>query len=268
VKDVVVCWKWLGERAPTQVGVSHADEAALALARHLTGDTGSVTVLLSGPPGADAAAREALARGATSAGRLDGAGDEPSRDVAGALARAIAEDHDVDLIVCGDASFDRGSGSVPAFVAAQLDWPQALGLLELAPTPDGALTATRRLDQGRREQLVIRGRAVVSVEPGVARPQRASLVALRAARTASIQVRPGPPPLAEPPGERVPFRPRARVVAAPSGEDALTRVRDLADSDTAAHATDTAELDPSSAAARIVELLAQWGYRKGGRRGP
>lgn len=263
--DVIVCWKWLGEHAPTQVEVSHADEAALAVARQLAGKTGSVTVVLSGPPAAEAAAREALARGAASALRLEAAGDEPSAQVAGALVGVILEERDTDLVVCGDASSDRGSGSVPAFIAAYLGWPQALGLLELAPAPDGALTATRRLDQGRRERLVIRGRAVVSVEPGVARPQRASLGALRAARTAPIHVRPGPQPCAEPLGLSVPFRPRARVVAAPSAEDALTRVRQLADSDAAAHATDSVELDPPAAAAHIVALLTQWGYRTGGR---
>ncbi len=32
-------------------------------------------------------------------------------------------------VVCGDVSADRGSGAVPAFLAAELDAAQALGLV-------------------------------------------------------------------------------------------------------------------------------------------
>ena len=60
----------------------------------------------------------------------------------------------------------------------------------------------------------------------------------------------------------LPYRPRARAFAAPSGE-ALDRVRLLTDPSgggaKASH-TELVTLDPAAAAARILEALAGWGY--------
>ena len=97
-------------------------------------------------------------------------------------------------MVCGDVSADRGSGSVPAFVAAELGVAQALGLVERRPaTATAARRVTRRLDGGRREVLAVTAPAVLSVEGAVARLRRASLPAELAARTAPIEVVPGRP---------------------------------------------------------------------------
>ena len=58
--------------------------------------------------------------------RIDAPATSPSAAVAPALA-AVAAGRD--WVVCGDVSADRGSGSVPAFLAAELDAAQALGLV-------------------------------------------------------------------------------------------------------------------------------------------
>src|SRR4051795_12737355 len=91
-------------------GCSEADRAALewalVLAARWSGDVTAVTV---GPAGADALLRGALALRVTRAVRGDGSSDQASESVAGALADVFAG---FDLIVAGDASLDRGSGSV------------------------------------------------------------------------------------------------------------------------------------------------------------
>ena len=76
--------------------------------------------------------------------------------VAAALAAGVSAD--ATSSAAATISLDRGSGSVPAFLAAQLGAAQALGpggRRRSTPRP-GVVTATRRLDGGRRERL--RGR--------------------------------------------------------------------------------------------------------------
>ena len=71
--------------------------------------------------------REALAVGAARAVRIDAPGDvRRATPVAAALATVVAG---ATWVVCGDVSADRGSGSVPAFLAAELGVAQALGLV-------------------------------------------------------------------------------------------------------------------------------------------
>jgi electron transfer flavoprotein beta subunit len=122
-----------------------------------------------------------------------------------------------DIVVCGDASTDRGTGSTPAFLAHLLGGVQALGLVELT-TVDGRLHALRRLDGGRRERLVFDAPAVCSVEPADGTVlRRASLPATLAARRAEIPVvRAGS--LDVPGGAATPYRPRPHALPAPAGE--------------------------------------------------
>jgi electron transfer flavoprotein beta subunit len=163
-------------------------------------------------------------------------------------------------VVCGDYSLDRGSGSVPALIAAQRGIAQALVLVDVGADGEGRLRALRRLDGGRREELSVSSPAVVSVEGSIARLRRASLTAELAARTATIEVVAGPTGPRETPIEEGPYRPRARVLPGPTGADALTRIRDLLASGAAVVHGDTVTLDPPEAAARIVQSLREWGY--------
>ena len=162
-------------------------------------------------------------------------------------------------MLCGDASADRGSGAVPAFVAAQLGAAQALGLVVLT-VGAGDLRATRRLDGGRREILDVAPPAVLSVEGGVARLRRATLTAELAARTAPVEEVTGPRGPTETADVARPYRPRARALAAPSG-GALDRVRRLTDAGRRRTAHEVVTLDPPDAAKRILAALRDWGYR-------
>ena len=152
-----------------------------------------------------------------------------------------------------------GRGAVPAYLAAELGVAQALGLVAVTTSP-GTLTATRRLDGGRREILDVTAPAVLSVEGAVAPLRRASLGAELAARTAMVEEVAGPSGPIETADAIRPYRPRARALAAPSG-GALDRVRRLTDAGRRHTTHELAVLDPPAAAARILAALREWGYR-------
>lgn len=281
VPRIVVCWKWVsldGEREadPRWAGVSAADEAALEIALQLAerctwtptpGEPPPVTVVCVGPPAADEVLRDALAAGATDVVRVDAADHLDSRTVAAALCEIVA---DAELVLCGDYSIDRGTGSVPVFLAAERGLAQALGVVAIdidrsssgssddTPTP---LRVTRRLDGGRREVLDVGLPAMVSVEGAVARLRRAPLAAELAARRADIPTVPGPQGIPRD-AEVHPFRPRPRLLPAPSG-DSLDRVRQLLDVGGDEVHAELVTLDPPEAAARIVTQLREWAYLPG-----
>jgi electron transfer flavoprotein beta subunit len=268
---VAVCWKWVSiiasrgnDRNDVDAddrwsGVSPADEAALECALGIAGTNGDVTVVCVGPREADVGLRAAIAAGATRAVRVDASGHGDSRVVAGELSAIVAGS---DIVLCGDYSLDRGTGSVPAFLAHELGAAQALGLVELSTMvdDDASLRAVRRLDGGRREILAVTAPAVLSVEGSVARLRRASLGAVLAAKTAPIEVVVGTPHDEPVAAVVAPYRPRARTMPAPTGS-VLSRVRDILDigGETGAH-SDAVTLAPADAALRILEQLEAWGY--------
>ena len=265
---IAVCWKWVSldrEREADRrwSGVSAADEAALDVAltiadtaRAASDEPSDVTVICLGPASADDVLRDALAAGATSALRVDASTELDSHVVAVALAEHLGGQ---DLVLCGDYSLDRGTGSVPAFLADELSSAQALGLLEVrAAGPQGSLRVVRRLDGGRREILDVTPPAVLSVEGSAANLRRASLAASLAARTASIETVRGPHGRL-PEAEIHPYRPRARVVPAPAG-GSLDRVRQILDIGGGEVHAELVTLDPPAAASKILDQLRDWGY--------
>lgn len=263
---ITVCWKWVSldrEREADQrwSGVSAADEAALEIALRI-GETadGDITVLCLGPASADAVLRDAIAVGASSAIRIDASTELDSRVVAIALAEHASGS---DLVLCGDYSLDRGTGSVPAFLADELSYAQALGLIEVGDDETGGLGANplrvlRRLDGGRREVLDVTLPAVLSVEGSAARLRRASLTASLAARGAAVRVERGPHGRL-PEAEIHPFRPRPRVLPAPDG-GSLSRVRQILDVGGGDVHAELLTLDPQAAASKIIDQLHDWGY--------
>lgn len=266
---IAVCWKWVSldsdsEADPRWSGVSGADEAALELALTIAerAPSSEVMVISLGPPSADDVLREALAVGASAVTRINASTQLDSRAVAVALAQHLAG---YDLVLCGDYSLDRGTGSVPAFLAGELASAQALGLLEVHPASDGrtnALRVLRRLDGGRREILEVTAPAVLSVEGSAASLRRAALAASLDARSAAITVVAGPHGHMQE-AEIHPYRPRARVLPAPAGA-ALDRVRQVLDVGGGDSHAELLTLDPPSAAARIVDQLREWGYLETG----
>ena len=109
-------------------------------------------------------------------------------------------------------------------MAAALDVAQALGLVDVGGVGGGEpLGVTRRLDGGRREVLAVTAPAVLSVEGAVARLRRASLPAELAARTAPIEVVPGPTGPVEHGDAVAPYRPAVARRAGTVGHRARSR---------------------------------------------
>ena len=203
--QLVVCAKWTDLRPVVDplhgnavaqshgAGFSDADRAALEVALRLGEHWDAETTLVAlGPDDADDALRDLAASGVARVVRIASRGDLPSDRVAAQLAAAIRRvvGDDPLVVVCGDASADRGSGSVPAFLADELGAAQALGLIQaVAPGPVGdGVAALRRLDGGRRERLSITAPAVLSVEGGAGTLRRASLAASLAAKDLAVEV--------------------------------------------------------------------------------
>ena len=253
---IAACVKWIGDRAVT--GISAADQAAIEMAlRHGEATRSSVIAVTVGSAEADRCLRDALACGAATAIRVDAPDDMDSAAVAAALVPVVGHSS---AVWCGDYSADRGSGSVPAFLAELLDRQQALGLVG-AEFVD-PLRVVRRLDGGRREVLRITGQAVLSVEGSVTRLRRAPLRAALTAQSTEVLpygMRTLPSAASTAPSVR-PYRPRARVLSAPAGSTALERLRTLTDASAAPQPGETLEAGPADAAARIIIALSDWGY--------
>jgi electron transfer flavoprotein beta subunit len=251
---IAVCIKWVGD-SPTP-GLSAADEAAIEMAlRHGEATRRSVIAVTVGSAQADTGLRTAMACGVKTAIRVDAPDEMDSVSVAAALSPVVAHSA---AVWCGDYSADRGTGSVPVFLAAHLRRQQALGLIGVELTDP--MRVTRRLDGGRREVLRITGPAVLSVEGSIARLRRAPLRPALAAQSAEVL------PYAThvvPHGSTTPmvrpYRPRARVLPAPTG-DTLDRLRTLTDSANAPQPGETIEAGPVESAQRIMDVLAGWGY--------
>ena len=246
-------------------GLSDADEAALETALGLAEQwAGTVVAVSAGPSDVDAVLRQALAAGAARAVRVDLPADAPSTSVARALGDVVT-DLGATWVLCGAHSLDRGSGSVPAFLAHHLNAAQALGLVSVEAPGDSAPPAavvTRRLDQARRERLRVVAPAVLSVEGSVARLRRASLAAALRSESADIEVMSPSvttaPGMATAPTTRRAYRPRARALDAPHGST-LQRILELTDAATPRTPPRLVELDPAAAAAEILQQLREWG---------
>lgn len=243
-------------------GASPADEAALEHALRLADRWGwDVVVATTGNRRCEPMLRAALACGATRAVRVDLAPDAAAPIVAAALSEALAG---CVLVVCGDHSLDGGTGSVPAFLAAQRGAAQALGLVRLAALGMGRLQAERRLDGGRRERLRVSTPAVVSVEPGGLRLRRATLPAVLRARTLPVELLPPPVPYNQDPavGTRRPYRPRPKTLPAPAcALDARGRVLMLTGALTQRRTPAVVRTtDPDRAADVLLGFLRERGY--------
>jgi electron transfer flavoprotein beta subunit len=268
---------WLTGRVdvdPRHVTRTRSDEAACAVGYELAASLGceAVVVAACGPAG-EGVLRATLAEGAGRAVRVV-VGDEdrdfgvpaeqwPSEVVAAALCEVATG---AVVIVCGDASGDRGSGTVPARIAHHLDLPQAL-CLRTVGVDAGGLVGSRRLDGGRREHLALAAPCVLSVEAGAGAAPRASLTdALGAVTTPRYEVVAVSPPRAarrgDPPGAVVgPVRPRPSVVAAPTEVDPVRRGIELAGSLVVHDPPEVVRCDPEEAADVILDRLERWGMR-------
>ena len=218
---IAVCLKWLAEPgepgderfggiSARRRGRTRAGPAARRAARRGRGRRQARAAAAVGT------LRQALACGAARAVRIVGLAPRstapPSPD---ALAACVAG---ASFVWCGDMSSDRGSGSVPAFLAAALDARQALGCVGVTLGDGTTVEVVRRLDGGRREVLRATAPCVVSVEGSVARLRRAGLAATLRAADAPVEVVADGPRRSHEPARR-----RPPVPAAGQGPGRATR---------------------------------------------
>lgn len=248
-------------------GWSPADLAAVELGLTIA-EAWSVPmdVFCCGPVAAERGLRELLAVGVTTVTRVE-PGEHSSAAVAASLAAAILTVNSTVMVLCGDYSLDRGTGSVPAFLAHHLRAAQALGVTVVDPAEEGRVLVTRRLGGGRSERLELRAPMVVSVEGSVARLRRASLRATMAATDSPITVIPTVSALTGTAGDTgvrsvatLPLRPRPRALPAPAGADARDRILSLTGALVDRTPPRTIHATPDEAADAIMSQLRQWGY--------
>jgi len=264
----------LHDRGPSVPELA-ALEHALRLAERWDAQVVAASVA---PAEADEMLRDALAVGAAQALRVEPArwmarprpvglvGGEQESAVA--LAAALRQHYGVpDLVLCGDLAADRATGSFPAFLAASLGAAQALGCVRLEPVDGRVLRAHRRLDGGRREVLLVRPPAVVSVEAAGVRLRRAGLPATLARKDAAITVASTPAAAA---ARRIriigahPYRPRPRELPVPTGT-ALRRTLELTGALVPrTPPTVVGPLPPDQAASELLVYLRRYGYLAAG----
>jgi electron transfer flavoprotein beta subunit len=250
------------------LGASVADLAALEWALRCGQAWGAPVIAVSaGDATAEGVLRDALAAGASEAIRaVSGGGGvgtelsswEVARSLAGVVSRRLGAGSFV--IFCGDASIDRGSGSVPAFLADELGAAQALGLVGVEIGHDD-LTVQRRLDGGRREILRVVAPAVLSVEGGSARLRRAPLQ--RTIEAASVEIMSVDVTTVDGPSVELvdvqPYRPRTLVVPPPTGAAARDRIVALIGAGHEQSVSRALELQPEAAADELLATLRSWG---------
>jgi electron transfer flavoprotein beta subunit len=278
---IVVLLKWVGLRPEVDpltatvstddrfTGASLADRAALELALLIGSERNlPVHVITVAPKEADSMLRDALAAGATQATRIDPQvtdwrQQQPvSRSVATAIAEHVVRigSDSLQLVLSGDWSVDRGSGSVPPLVAHHLGLEGVCGAVRVHMDVD-SLVVERRLDGGRREVLSVTGPAVISVEGGVATLRRAPLAGVLSSKSARIEVVSQALPVQQP-GVRVervvPHRPPAPVLNINASSDPRERLSALLGVGVERTPPMRVTLDADAAADLIIDRLIAW----------
>jgi electron transfer flavoprotein beta subunit len=167
----------------------YAIEEAVRIKERVPGS--QVSVLTMGPPQAEEALREAIARG------CDQAFHVTSRAFAGAdtwatsytLQKAIQkiakEKGPVALVVCGKQTNDGDTGHVGPGIAAWLDWPDTAYVKKVEEVDDQRIRVHRMMEDGT-DVLEMTLPAVIAVVKEINTPRVASLKGKMAAKKAVI----------------------------------------------------------------------------------
>lgn len=238
-------------------GLSASDRCALELALQVAEhERLGVRAVTAGGAHSDAVLRLALETGASEVVRIDMHPDAPSAEVAAAIAPHVSE---AKFIFCGDYSLDRGTGSVPAFVAGQLKMAQVLGAAAVR-WDEGALHLERRLDRGRRERVTVAPPALVSVDGGLVPLRRSALPQVLQSTQTEIPVVAHSPSEPEQ-GRIVAYRPRPRVLNGPDPHSPpRERLLTLSGALTVFDPPRVVVAPPEEAADELLSFLSARGY--------
>ncbi len=181
----------IDESAVSAWVINPYDEFALEEAVQMkeAGKASDVTVFTIGSKAHEKQMREALAKGADAAVRLeDGAFDgSDSLGVARILAEA-AKAEGVQMLFFGKQAIDGDNAQVPSMVAELLDWPQVL-VVDKLEVDGGSAKAWRDAGGGAREIVQTSLPAVISTDKGINEPRYSNLRAIMMAKKKKIAVK-------------------------------------------------------------------------------
>lgn len=148
-----------------------------------------VVVFTVGGADAEQRVRDALARGATAAVRLDDAAfaGSDSLGVARILA-AAAKSEGCDMLLAGKQAIDDDNSQVPAMVAELLGWPQVT-VVDKLEISGGSFKAWRQSGGGARDVVTGSLPAVFSADKGMNTPRYAKLRGIMMAKRKKIPVK-------------------------------------------------------------------------------
>ena len=166
------------------------DELALEAALQLkdANIASTVVVLTLGDAGSEKQIKDALARGADSAVRVDDpalAGSD-ALGIARALA-AAANKAGASLILCGKQAIDGDSSQVPAMIAELLGCAQ-ISVVDELRVEGSTVTAARIMGGGSVDVVTATLPAVVTCEKGLNEPRFASMKGIMMAKKKTIEV--------------------------------------------------------------------------------
>lgn len=176
--------KWIDEEGLSFV-LNESDEYALEEAQRLTeaAGGGEVVVFSLGPDRAQEALRKALAKGADRAVLLSDpvfAGGDATAS-GRALAAAIRNEGDFDLVLTGSQSDDVGYGGTGSVIAGELGWPH-VWLVMGVELESSSAKVTREMESGMNEIVRVALPAVLEVQAGINHPRYAPLKGIMAAK--------------------------------------------------------------------------------------
>lgn len=164
----------------------YAAEEAIDLADRFDGETVAISL---GEEGETDALKHALAMGIEEAVQIDQAsvadGDEWS--AAQALAKAVTEQGDVEIVLTGKISVDGNSGVLFAGVAASLGWDLLVNVTKIVDVADGALTA-QVVHEAGQDTVTVPLPVVISVAKEINEPRYPNFMGIRKASRAKIPV--------------------------------------------------------------------------------
>ena len=162
------------------------EEALLLTERHGAGEVVAVTI---GPEDAEDTLRRALAKGAHRGVRV---WDESLRDadpvtVARVLA-GVAGQEQPDIVLTGAQSADLGHGATGSVLARILGLPHAAVVLGVEWDGGDAMTVTRELEGGMRQQIALPAPALLTIQTGGSTPRYATMRMIKQARKKPLAV--------------------------------------------------------------------------------
>ncbi len=179
--------KWIDE-ADLQWALNESDAYALEEALQLKEKHGGEVVVLSaGPERIGSTIREALAKGADRAIRVE-SDDLAPRDALGVarLLAAAIQPESPDLVLTGLQSDDLGYGQTGVILAELLGLPHASLILHVEKT-DAGLTVKRELEEGWFQEIALPLPAALTIQSGGNKLRYATLMGIKKAKTKELR---------------------------------------------------------------------------------